>query len=66
MNYIIMGLLLSIGWHIAKLIYEVAAELLFNRLHRARWYQIAAGKIPKTIEAQPGDAKAVKNHIGFM
>lgn len=66
MNYIVMGLLLSIGWHVAKLIYGVATELLFNRLHKAKWYLIAAGEIPKTIEDQPGDAKPVKNHIGFM
>ena len=63
MNYILMGILLSIGWHVVKLIYEVAAELLFERLHKAKWYAIAAGKKPKEIK--PGDVKAVKNQIGF-
>lgn len=65
MEYIIMGLCLSIGWHVIKLIYEVAAELLFTRLHNATWYQIVAGKIPVTTKEQPGDIKAVKNQIGF-
>ena len=65
MNYIIIGLLLSIGWHLASVIYEVAVELLFCRLRNARWYQIAAGKRPKTIQEQPGDIQAVKSKIGF-
>lgn len=66
MNYILIGILLSIGWHLVKLVYEAVEELLFERLHRAKWYLIAAGRKPKEIEPKPGDAKVVKNHIGFM
>lgn len=65
MNYIFVGLCLSIGWHVVKLVYEVAAELLFTRLHNATWYQIAAGKKPRDMKEHPGDIKAVKNQIGF-
>lgn len=65
MKYIITGLLLSIGWHFVKLVYEVVSELLFSRLHEAKWYLIAAGKEPAVIEDKPGDIKEVKNRIGF-
>ena len=65
MEYILMGLCLSIGWHIIKLVYGIIAELLFTRLHNAEWYQIAAGNKPMVMEEQPGDIKAVKNQIGF-
>lgn len=66
MKYVIIGLLVSLGWHFAKVIYEIAEELLFVRLHRAKWYQFIAGKKPKEIESKPGDIKEVKNQIGFM
>lgn len=65
MNYILIGVLVAIGWHLVKLIYEVVVELLFSRLHRADWYLIAVGKKPKEIKERPGDAKTVKNKIGF-
>jgi hypothetical protein len=65
MNYIIVGFLVSIGWHIAKVIFEVAEELLFERLHDADWYLALAGKELKNINKLPGDAKKVKNQIGF-
>ena len=57
MEYVIMGLMLSIGWHIVKLVYEIIAELLFTRLHKAKWYQVAAGKRPATTNSAPGDPK---------
>lgn len=69
MNYIIMGLLMSIGWQVARVIFEVAAELLFERLHKAKWYRIAAGCKTETIDDckdGPGEPKAVKERIGFM
>ena len=62
MKYIIFGILVSIGWHTVKLIYEMVYELLFNRLHKADWYRIVAGEKPKDKRV---DAKAVKNQIGF-
>lgn len=65
MEYIIMGLMLSIGWHIVKLAYEIIAELLFTRLHKTKWYQVIAGKRPVTTNSAPGEIKAVKNQIGF-
>lgn len=65
MNYILIGLLLGIGWHLATLIYDIATDLLFARLHDATWYQIAAGKRPRDIKSQQGDNNTVKNQIGF-
>ncbi len=66
MEYIIIGILLSIGWHLAKVFFEVATDLLFARLHDAKWYRILAGKErPKKIDSKPGDIHAVKRTIGF-
>ena len=62
---VITGILLSIGWHLGKIVYEVAAELLFSRLHKTEWYQLAAGRKPRETGEQPGDIKAIKNKIGF-
>jgi len=64
MKYIIIGLLLSIGWQTVELIFEVVRELLFSRLHKTDWYLIAAGKKPKEIKAT-SVAKTVNNRIGF-
>jgi hypothetical protein len=65
MNYIIIGLLLSIGWQVADVIFTVLAELVMSRLHNTDWYLVLAGKKPKAIEECPGDAKQVKCQIGF-
>lgn len=66
MEYIVIGILLSIGWHLAKLAYEVTTDLLFARLHDARWYRELAGKEkPKKNDSKPGDIHAVKRTIGF-
>lgn len=64
MNYIVIGFLIGIGWHVVQLIYDVVYELLFCRLHKARWYNIAAGKRPIDIDAAD-NKKSVKNRIGF-
>jgi hypothetical protein len=64
MEYLIIGLLLGIGWHVAKLLFSVIEELLFTRLHKAKWYQIVAGKRPRKAEATM-DVKTIKNKIGF-
>ena len=65
MNYIIIGLLLSIGWHISKVVFRAVEELLFERLHRTDWYLTIAGAKPVEETDRPGDAKRVKNRIGF-
>ena len=65
MTCVIVGLLLAIGWYAGKLIYEVVSELLFERLHRSKWYLMAAGRRPVVTKEQPGDIKAVRNQIGF-
>ena len=63
MNYILIGALLAIGWHFVESVYEIAYELLFSRLHKAKWYQVAAGKLPK--ETGKSKFKEVNNPIGF-
>lgn len=64
MNYIVIGFLIGIGWHVVKLIYSVVEELLFCRLHKTNWYAIAAGNRPIDIDAAD-NKKSVKNRIGF-
>jgi hypothetical protein len=62
MKYIIIGLLLSIGWHVVKLLYSVAEELIFCRLHDTDWYCVVAGKKTKNNDSK---SNVVKNQIGF-
>lgn len=66
MKYIIIGLLLSIGWHVVKLVYGILEELIFCRLHDARWYLIMVGKETKRVDTNDGvHINTVKNQIGF-
>lgn len=38
MNYILTALLLSIGWHIGKLVYIMVIDIIHNRLYETKWY----------------------------
>lgn len=62
MNYIIIGLLLSIGWHSFKLIYEILSEIIFCRLHKADSYAVVCGKTTKNSNKV---TSTVKTKIGF-
>ena len=63
MNYIIIGLLLSIGWHLVEIVYTAFEEALYVRLHKTKWYQIVIGK--RSInECKNNDN--IRNKIGFM
>lgn len=44
MNYILIGLAVSFGWHIVKLIYKLVEEILFTRLHATQWYAVLCKK----------------------
>lgn len=61
MKYILLGLLVSVGWHLGVLIYEILAEIIFNELHKTKWYCVLNGK--KYIPKQNTDS--VKMKIGF-
>lgn len=62
MKYIIAGILLSFGWHIVKIIYEIIEEILFCRLHNNRCYKIITGK-EKRVNTKGKDGLKMK--IGF-
>ena len=62
MNYILAGILLSIGWHLVKLIYIAFEETLYVRLHKSKWYQIITGK--QKLDSKD-DSKSIKMKIGF-
>lgn len=62
MEYVLPGLLLFIGWHAAKLIFEIISEVLFCRLHETNWYRILSGKKPKEKNEK---SKGDKSRIGF-
>ena len=64
MEYIIIGILLSIGWNLIVLLKNVIEEILFCRLHKYKWYAILAGKQTKTDKGK-SDAKTITNKIGF-
>lgn len=48
--WLLIGLLVSIGWHIGKLLFELAKEVIFTRLHAADWYAVLCKKKPKPIK----------------
>ena len=64
MNYIVMGLLMGLGWQMVRLIFGIIEELLFTRLHTTKWYPILAGKKPKSVK-NTMEVNEVKNKIGF-
>ena len=45
-TWLLIGLLVSIGWHIGKLIYKLAEEVIFTRLHSEDWYAVLCKKMP--------------------
>lgn len=62
MNYIIIGALLAIGWYMVELIYYIIDEIIMCRLHKARWYNILAGKEKRKKAKQD----VLIKKIGFM
>lgn len=44
--WLLIGLLVSIGWHVGKLIYKLVEEIIFSRLHAQDWYAVLCKKMP--------------------
>ena len=65
MKYVIMGLLVGLGWHVAKLLYNMAHELLFSELHRIDWLGITSDKTPKNIKDSKNKHSVENKKIGF-
>ena len=49
MQYLLIGLMSSVGWHIGKLVYKLIEEIIFNRLHSTEWYAVLCKKAGKKI-----------------
>lgn len=64
MNYIIIGLLIGIGWHLVGLIIQIIEIPIMSRLKHAEWYQVASGTKPRKIK-NTMNVKTVENKIGF-
>lgn len=64
MKYLVIGLLLGIGWQAAELAFGIVSEIIFTNLHNANWYQILCRKKEKT-DKHTMKVKSVKNKIGF-
>lgn len=61
MNYILIGALFSLGWHMVKLIWCMVDEIVYKRLHRTKWYKILCfgmdnktGKVKTTVKMKIG------------
>ena len=63
MQFIRIGLELSIGWHLGKYVTTVVDAVLVNLIKRSRWYQVATSS-PETVNDH-NHANTVKNKIGF-
>jgi hypothetical protein len=62
MKYILIGLLVSIGWHLAKFMYEIMCDMIVTRLHKAKWYNVATGRIKNSSNKNKNN---INNKIGF-
>lgn len=61
-EYILIGLAISIGWHFGRVIFGVLEEIIFERLHRSKWYKIVVGRM--SINNKESN-KNCKMKIGF-
>lgn len=60
---IIIGALLSIGWHLVKFIYGFIDEVVTCRLHNTKWYARLCGKGPK--KENKVEQSTERRKIGF-
>lgn len=70
MNYIFIGLAVSIGWHLVKLFYKFVEEVMFTRLHAAEWYAVLCKRqsrkfAPPMNDGMPKEIPYRKTSIGF-
>ena len=63
MKYLIIGLLISIGWHIGKLVMSIVWDIVDRRIHRSKLYSILIGKHDK--KKKSNESGEVQMRIGF-
>ena len=63
MQFIRIGLELSIGWRLGKYVTTVVDAVIANLIKRSRWYQEATSSL-ETVNDH-NHANTVKNKIGF-
>ena len=61
-EYILIGLAISIGWHFGKVIFGVLEEIIFERLHKSKWYKIVVGRMSIN---EKESSKKLRMKIGF-
>jgi hypothetical protein len=61
MDYIIIGVLLAIGWFIIRFVYDVVSEIIFCNLHHSELYAAICGKRQKKNVKK----KEPEKRIGF-
>jgi hypothetical protein len=61
MKYLIIGLMVSIGWHVGMFIVDHIGEVLSKRWHRTKAFKVLTGK-PNNIKSKT--KKEIKA-IGF-
>lgn len=57
MNYLFIGLMVSVGWHVGKLVYSLSEEIIFSRLHATEWYAILCKKQEKSVLPMKSNCK---------
>lgn len=64
--YLLIGLLVSIGWHFGKLLFDLVSEIMFTRLHKNETYAAICKKTPEGPRPNIQDGQIRKNMpIGF-
>ena len=55
LEYVVISLLVSIGWHIGKIFGHALDEVVGARLHKANWYKklLTPGPKPKQTQSKP-------------
>lgn len=62
MNYLLIGLLLSIGWGLGKTITNSLDEVIYKSLRRTRWFnKLTSNSGTKSANKRYSDTK-----IGFL
>ena len=66
MNYFLIGILFGLGVYLAKVAVTIIEEIVFNNLHKARWYCKLNRKDCEKKDTKCKEHKRYKNtKIGF-
>ena len=66
LEYLMVGLLVSIGWHIGKVIGLAIEEIADVRLHRAKWYMNIIRPKQQNMKNKPESRPYGGTTIGFV